>query len=205
MDKAEIWPVIHAERRALLGDLKNLGPDEWSAKSSCERWSVRDVAAHMAATARISPLSFFPKLAASGFSLSRLQDKDIAAARGRDPVADFEAVVDSVRHPPGPPDTWLGETIVHADDIRRPLGIPHDYPAGALARVADFYAGSNLVIGGKRRAAGLALRSTDASWSHGSGPEVSGPLLSLLLAMTGRQAVLADLAGEGVSALRSRG
>jgi hypothetical protein len=31
---------------------------------------------------------------------------------------------------------------------------------------------------------------------------VSGPLLSLIMAMTGRQAVLSDLSGDGVAALR---
>ena len=34
--------------------------------------------------------------------------------------------------------------------------------------------------------------------------EVSGPMLSLVQAMTGRRAALADLAGDGVETLRSR-
>ena len=38
----------------------------------------------------------------------------------------------------------------------------------------------------------------------GSGPEVTGPALSLLMAMTGRAAALDDLSGEGVPTLRSR-
>jgi hypothetical protein len=33
---------------------------------------------------------------------------------------------------------------------------------------------------------------------------LSGPLLSLVLAMTGRKAALDDLSGEGVAALRAR-
>jgi hypothetical protein len=33
---------------------------------------------------------------------------------------------------------------------------------------------------------------------------VSGPLLSLVMAMTGREAVLTDLSGDGVAALRAR-
>ena len=52
--------------------------------------------------------------------------------------------------------------------------------------MADFYKGSNLLIGSKNRIAGLTLRATDADWSHGTGPEVQGPILSLVLAMTGR-------------------
>jgi hypothetical protein len=94
--------------------------------------------------------------------------------------------------------------VIHAEDIRRPLGVGHAYPPAAVVRVADFLKGSNLLIGTKNRIAGLRLRATDAEWSTGDGPEVSGPVLSLLLAMTGRAAALADLSGDGPPALRSR-
>jgi hypothetical protein len=65
-----------------------------------------------------------------------------------------------------------GETLVHAEDIRRPLGIAHADPIDALSRVANFYRESNLLIGGKDRLAGLTLRATDTDWTTGSGPEV---------------------------------
>ena len=93
---------------------------------------------------------------------------------------------------------------MHAEDIRRPLGIEHHYPAEAVVRVADFYKGSNLLIGSKNRIDGLSLRATDADWSHGTGPEVSGPIMSLVMAMTGRKAADDDLSGDGVATLRSR-
>jgi hypothetical protein len=70
--------------------------------------------------------------------------------------------------------------------------------------VADFYKGSNLIIGTKRRIDGLALRATDTGWSYGAGPEVSGPMLPLLLAMAGRKGVLNELSGDGVDTLRQR-
>ena len=207
MEKTDTWPVIHAERKALAADLHGLTDDQWAAASLCDRWTVRDVTAHMTATAKITPPAFVAKLAASGFKLERLQDKDIAVERGSTPadtLARFEGIVTSVKHPPGPVESWLGEAIVHSEDIRRPLGIRHEYPADAVLRVADFYAGSNLIIGAKRRIDGLTLRATDATWSHGSGPEVSGPVLSLVIAMTGRKAALDDLGGDGVATLRSR-
>ena len=207
MEKAEIWPVIHAERKALATDLGALGEAQWATTSLCSKWTVRDVLAHMTATAKMTPPAFFAKLAGAGFSFGRLQEKNVAAEQGAtsaDTLRRFEAELTSVKHPPGPVDSWLGETIVHAEDIRRPLGIRHDYPAGAVVRVADFFKGSNLLIGAKKRIDGVALRATDADWSHGTGPEVSGPLLSLVLAMTGRKAALDDLGGEGVAVLRAR-
>jgi hypothetical protein len=93
---------------------------------------------------------------------------------------------------------------VHSEDIRRPLGIKHAYPADAAVQVANFYKGSNLIIGAKTRIAGLTLRATDTDWQHGQGPEVSGPMMSLIMAMTGRKAALVDLSGDGVPMLARR-
>jgi len=203
----DIWPVIHAERKALAADLKVLDEDQWSMPSLDQDWTVRDVVAHMTATAKISPASFFTKIIGSGFSFSRMQAQDIATQRGSSPadtLAAFESIQASVKHPPGPADTMLGETIIHAEDIRRPLGIKHDYPTDAVVQVADFFKGSNLIIGAKRRIAGLTLRATDADWYHGTGPEVSGPILSLVMGMTGRKAATDQLTGEGVATLRAR-
>jgi hypothetical protein len=66
------------------------------------------------------------------------------------------------------------------------------------------YKNSNLIIGTKRCIDGLSLRATDTDWSHGCGPEVSGPILDLLIAMTGRKPAASQLTGEGVAALQAR-
>ena len=73
-----------------------------------------------------------------------------------------------------------------------------------MVQVADFYKNSNLIIGTKRRIDGLSLRATDVDWSHGSGPEVAGPILDLLMAMTGRKPAASQLTGEGVATLQAR-
>ena len=203
----DIWPVIHDERKALAADLRGRTGDEWAAVSLCGPWTVRDVLAHMTSAASLTPPAFFTKLIGSGFNFEKVQESGVAANRGSsaaDTMARFEAVVTSTRHPPGPTDTWLGETIVHAEDIRRPLGIEHQYPTEAVVRVADFYKGSNLLIGSKKRIEGLTLSATDTEWSHGTGPELAGPILSLVMAMTGRKEPLDDLTGDGVATLRSR-
>jgi uncharacterized protein (TIGR03083 family) len=203
----DIWTVVFGERKALAADLKSLDEGQWTVTSLCTEWTVRDTVAHMTATAKITPAAFFPKMLMSGFSLPRLQVKDIAVERGPSPadtLARFEAVEKSVKHPPGPVDSWLGEAIVHAEDVRRPLGLQHEYPMDAVVRVANFYKNSNLIIGTKRRIDGLTLRATDTDWSHGTGPEVSGPMLALLMAMTGRKPAAGQLSGEGVATLQAR-
>jgi hypothetical protein len=73
-----------------------------------------------------------------------------------------------------------------------------------VVAVADFYQGSNLLIGSKRRIASVTWRTTDTTWTHGSGPIVSGPAIALVMAMTGRSAALEDLSGDVVSVLRQR-
>jgi hypothetical protein len=93
---------------------------------------------------------------------------------------------------------------VHSEDIRRPLGIAHDHPLASVTQVTDFYAGSNVLIGGKRRVEGVTLQATDTDWSRGSGPVASGPATALMLATTGRKTALSELSGPGVDTLRSR-
>jgi uncharacterized protein (TIGR03083 family) len=207
MDDSALWPTIHAERAALAADLAGLTDEQWATPSLCAGWSVRDVLGHLTATAKLTSGGFITGLLASGLKFNDMSAKNVAretAGTPADTLAAFRATLTATTHPPGPLPTWLGETIVHAEDIRRPLGMAHDYPPEALTRVADFYKGSNLLIHSKSRITGLTIKATDVNWSTGSGPEVKGPMLSLVLAMTGRKPALDDLSGEGMDTLRAR-
>jgi uncharacterized protein (TIGR03083 family) len=203
----DMWSVVATERAALADDLAAIDDEAWNTRSLCEKWTVRDAVAHMIATAEMTPPKFLGKMLASGFDFQKMTAKEIADKRGGSPTAElkhFRAVRDRRTSPPGPKTSWLGETIVHSEDVRRPLGLTRAYPMDAVVAVADFYKGSNVLIGAKKRIDGLMLKATDTDWSHGSGPVVEGPMLSLLLAMTGRRAALADLCGDGVETLRGR-
>ncbi len=202
------WPIIHAERAALAADLQSLSAEQWETRSLCPGWSVRQVFGHMTATAKMTPPKFVAKLAKAGFKFHEMSARDVAretAGTTAEQLAEFTGQVDATTHPPGQLDAMVGEVIVHGEDIRRPLGVSHSYSAAGIIRAANFYQSSNLLIGAKKRIAGLTLRATDADWSTGSGPEVSGPAISLLLVMTGRAAALDDLSGEGLPTLRARG
>jgi uncharacterized protein (TIGR03083 family) len=208
MAKADDWATIHAERKALVADLEPLTDAQWATPSLAGEWSVRDVLAHMLATAKMTPPKFFAALAGSGFSFSKFTAKGVANNRGQRPadtLDGYRSELSATTHPPGPLEAMIGEAVVHSTDIRRPLGISHTFPPDTLAGVADFYKGSNLLIGGKKRVAGLTLRASDTGWSSGSGPEVSGPMLSLVMAIAGRRAVLDDLSGDGLATLKARG
>ena len=202
-----VWPLIHAERKALADDLANLSAEQWKTPSLCGGWTVHDNLAHQVATATMTPPKFIGALIANGFDFQKLTAKDIAKNGAGGPAATlerFKAVETSKKSPPGPTPSWLGEALVHAEDIRRPLGIKRDYPAGSVTKVLDFYKGSNLLIGTKKRIAGLQLKATDAEWSTGSGSLVEGRAIDLLLAATGRKTALDELTGPGVEILRGR-
>jgi uncharacterized protein (TIGR03083 family) len=203
---ASPWPMIHAERVALADDLASIDDDKWRTPSLCSGWSVRDVLGHMTATARMRPPRFFLAFARSGFNFHAMTAKDVQRETAGTPaegLAAFRGLAGATTHP-GPADAMLGDTLVHSEDIRRPLFIIREYPEASVTKAADFYRGSNLIVGAKKRIAGLRLRATDADWSTGDGPDVTGPAISLLLAMTGRSAALKDLSGEGLNTLAAR-
>jgi len=201
------WPKIQAEREACADLFESLTPEQWSSDTWCKGWTVRDVAGHLIASTEQSPAVFFSRLAKAGFSFNKMVATDAKRYGSGDPsnlAALMRAGALRRSHPPGPLTAMLGEAVVHGEDIRRPLGVSREIPEETLVTVANFYKGSNLLIGAKRRISGLRLEATDASWTNGDGPEVSGPLVSLVLAMTGRRGAYADLSGGGVATLAAR-
>jgi uncharacterized protein (TIGR03083 family) len=204
----ETWNAIRDERAALADALDKLPDDGWERPSLCAAWTVREVVAHLVATAQMTPPVFFGRMAASGFRFQAMSDANIrrvlAGRSNAELVAMYRSLAGARTAPPGPTTSWLGETIVHGEDIFRALGGYRDHPTDHLIAVADFYAGSNLLIGAKNRISGARLRATDADWSHGAGREVAGPLIALVMAMTGRRPAADDLTGEGATLLRNR-
>ncbi len=201
------WDLIHAERHQLIDDLQPLTTEQWRTESLCPAWNVHQTLAHLVALTKQTPPKFFGKFAMSGFRFDVMVAKDVAREGAGTPaqtLAELAAHVDDTSAPPGPVDSWIGEVVVHGADIRRPLGIAYSPPVATTRQVADFYKESNLLIGAKNRIGGVRLVATDVDWSHGTGPEVRGPILSLVQAMTGRAIALGDLSGEGVPRLGAK-
>ena len=100
----------------------------------------------------------------------------------------------------------LTDILVHTQDIARPLGIlvpvasEHVDPALTFCVTRK----SNQQFAPARRYAGVRLIASDLKWKYGNGPEVSGPAIDLLLALTGRSSALSNLEGEGVAMLSTR-
>jgi uncharacterized protein (TIGR03083 family) len=207
MKSDETWRYIHAERAEMVETLTTFSPEQWATPSLCTGWSVQDATGHILAAAEQTPLNFYKELISAGFKFDVFTDR--AAKRlgqiGPDElVRRLQSRTTTTNHPPAPVMAMLGEIVVHGEDVRRPLGLQHRAPEAALIAVADSYKKSNLLLGAKRRIAGLKLRATDSDWVYGDGPEVSGPMISLIMVMTGRSGADNDLVGEGLAVLASR-
>ena len=201
------WDLIHAERRQLIEDLEPLTAEQWQTRSLCPEWNLQQMLAHLVALTKQTPPKFVRQVRGVGLSVQQDGGQGRRSGECWNPaqtLAEFVAHQDDTSAPPGPVDSWIGEIVVHGADIRRPLGIAYSPPVATTRQVADFYKNSNLLIGAKGRIVGVRMVATDTDWTHGSGPEVQGPILSLVQAMTGRAVALADLTGDGVQTLTAR-
>jgi uncharacterized protein (TIGR03083 family) len=206
MDKTKTWDLIHRERAAVADQLAGLSPSDWSKPSMCGAWTVQQTAGHILAGAERTPAGFVGALASHGFRFNTMMDRE-ARAETMSPTEIIErlrATTTTTNRPPATVMTMLGEVVVHGDDIRRPLGLAGDTPPESIAACLEMYSRANFPVGTKKRIAGLHLVASDLDWSRGSGPEVRGPGMPLLMAITGRAPAVTDLAGDGVSTLSDR-
>lgn len=198
---------MHEERAALAADLARLTDEQWATPSLCTGLSVREVLAHMTAGATLGPVRWLAGVIRCRFDFDRQVAMRLAEQLGNSPAATldrFHRVVTSTTMPPLPVVAMLGETIVHGEDIRRPLGLRRDHPIPGVTRLAEYYAGSDQVVLAKSRISGLRLVATDGEFATGDGPLVTGPTVAMIMAMTGRAAFCDDLDGDGVPTLRGR-
>jgi uncharacterized protein (TIGR03083 family) len=201
----DAWPLVHAERRALIDDLAGLDDGQWTRPSLCDGWTVHDVAAHMVDVASTTRLGFAIDMARAGFDFDRQNARGIARARGatpQDTLDRLRGVAMRTSTPPAPLDTRIVEEVVHGEDIRRALGLRRTYPGEVVARSLLQQARMPKSFGGaKELLTRVRLSATDADLSIGEGPQVSGQALALLLAITGRRVALTELDGPGIATL----
>jgi len=200
-----VWDAAHVERAALVGDLAGLADEKWAVPSLCDGWSVEDVVAHMTAAASIAPARWVASVIGARFDFDLHNQTRLIEHRGSTPaetLANFRSIINSTKSAPGPAEAWLGEVVVHSEDIRRPLGISRSVPIETLTTVADFYARRNFAVPSHTRAAGLRIEATDGPFAAGAGPLAQGRTLALVMVMAGRTSFCDELTGPGVGALR---
>ena len=197
----EIWAVVHQERDALIQDLTALKTQQWTTPSLCPGWDIHAVLAHLVNDAKTTRIGFVSKLIAAGFNFDRINASGIARERSTDPnqtMAYFQGVRSRTTSAPAPLAARLVEVFVHGEDIRRPLGIDHEYPVTEVATTLRYQAKTSVKLGGgKERLEGLRLIATDTVFDEGVGKEVHGAAIALLLAASGRPVHTGELTGPG--------
>ncbi|MGP0223761.1 MULTISPECIES: maleylpyruvate isomerase family mycothiol-dependent enzyme [unclassified Paenarthrobacter] len=206
--RSSIWPTVHQERRALIDDLQSLPDHLWRTPSLCPGWDVHDVVAHLVDTAKTTRWGFIRRMITARFDFDRDNAEGVARERTHDPqgtLRAFGAAASRTSGPPAAPQTRLVEAFVHGEDIRRPLGLSRSYPPAPVATALGYQARTTTAMGGgKEFATGWTLVATDTDFRHGHGPEVQGPAISLLLAVSGRPVADNELSGPGAAVFLQR-
>ncbi|MGW2665242.1 maleylpyruvate isomerase family mycothiol-dependent enzyme [Nocardia tengchongensis] len=203
----ELWGLVHAERAALADDLAGLSAAQWAQRSLCGDWSVEEVVAHLTAGASTGRFRWLISVLSNRFDFGKHNDRQLAAHRGSNPAETlerFRAVIGSTVAPSGHTAAWLGEVIVHGQDIRQPLGLPRKPSIEAVTEVARFFASRDFTVPSRKSIEGLRLEATDGPFASGDGPVVTGPTIALTMAMAGRTTYCDELTGAGLPILRGR-
>jgi len=204
----EYWRAVRAVRLGVADLLETLSAQEWDAASLCRGWRVRDVAGHLSIVPTITTWELLSAGPLAGFNMHRMNTR-LAVRHGSRPP---EEILAHLRAHAGDRRTArlldtrnsLFDVIVHSQDIAIPLGrqftVPAEYTRLGLQRVWEM----GWPFQAARRLAGLTLQATDTDWVVGSGPQVNGPALSLLLLLTGRTSTaVRTLSGPGLSTVRA--
>jgi uncharacterized protein (TIGR03083 family) len=197
---AGLWGLTHAARRSMAEDLSVLSQEQWRQPTLCADWDVEHVVAHLTATATTGRWRWIWSIVSAGFRPAVHNERRLREHLGATPAETlrrFEAIVDARTAPTGDTAAYLGEVLVHGQDIRYPLGITTQPDVGALTAVAEFYARRNFTVASKSIASGLRMMATDGPFTTGAGPQVTGPTLALMMTMAGRRAYLDQLEGPG--------
>jgi uncharacterized protein (TIGR03083 family) len=203
----ELWTLAHSERAALAEELAGLGAEQWRHDTLCGEWDVEQVVAHLTAAASLNQWQWLRSMLGARFRPDVHNQRRLAEHCGSTPAETlerFRAVITSTTAPSQHTPAYLGEVVVHAQDIRQPLGLARTPSIEALTPVANFFAQRNFTVASHTHAADLRLRADDGPFAAGTGPLVTGPTLALVMSMAGRVPYLAELDGPGVPTLRSR-
>ncbi len=188
-------------------DLSGLREDQWGHGTLCGEWDVEQVVAHLTAAASLNQWQWLRSMLGARFRPDVHNQRRLAEYRGSTPAETlerFRAILTSTVAPSGHTPAYLGEVVVHAQDIRQPLGLARTPSIDALTPVADFFARRNFTVASRTHVAGLQLGADDGPFAAGDGPLVSGTTLALVMSMAGRISYVDELDGLGVATLRSR-
>jgi uncharacterized protein (TIGR03083 family) len=202
----DVEALYRHERDQFVAELANLSQTQWETPSLCQGWSVRDLCCHLLMPYELGTARFLGSIVKARLSFDRLADQWVTRDRrsGPDLAAALSVTTAASFAVPGAgPLAALAHLSIHSEDVRCPLGLPGAVAAPSAGLVLDDVTSGKHSVGADRLS-GLRFVATDADWSLGAGPEVSGTASTLLSALHGRRESAAVLTGAGADAFRAR-
>ena len=203
-DKARSVAARVADYRCTVADaFETLTHEQWESPSWCSGWRVRDVLGHLVHNAEASRVSMVREVIRHPIRPDRGLDL-IARQLGDEPVPALAQRLREARdggvHVIGfPAAVGLGDVLVHGNDALRALGLEFGVDPDDAVAVLNAYRRVGGLIFHARPYGNVRLVATDASWSFGKGPEVTGRAIDLVMLMANRQQIVGTLSGPGVS------
>jgi uncharacterized protein (TIGR03083 family) len=208
IDRERVFTAVANERRRIATLIDRLDDAQLAAPSLCAGWDIKTVTAHLVSVFADSFWVFVGTALRRGSMACAIDE--LARCRAKLPAADIAATLrggaDHPLSPPlfGPLDP-LADILVHSGDIRIPLNLPFEPDPELAALALNFLTGPwpfGFVPLGRLRAISLYATDLDRAW--GGGTEVRGPAAALMMAVSGRTALLHLLDGPGLPLLRRR-
>jgi uncharacterized protein (TIGR03083 family) len=208
LDRERVFTAVADERRQIATLIEGLDAAQLATPSMCSGWDVKTVAAHLACSVT-DGLSGAMSMALRRGSLARAID-ELACRRAQLPAADIVTILRQranyrLSPPVFGPVAPFADILIHGGDIRIPLSLPFVPDLEQVGLALDFLTGPwpfGFVPLGQLR--GISLRGSDIDRSWGKGAEIRGPVSALMMAVSGRTALLHKLDGPGLPILRQR-
>lgn len=197
------WATAAQSRREFADLIEGLTEDQLQSPSLCQGWTVHDVAGHVVSFVEMSLPTMMFSMAKGGFNPDKAW-KANAAKYGAQPIGDIVAKLREHAAKPSaiksfPPGLTTTDMAVHAQDVRRALGMEEKPGDAVLLEALSFCTThkKRKMMVPPDHIAGLRLEATDLDWSWGDGKVVRGTAEAVLLGIN-RRDTRSELTGEGV-------
>jgi len=202
------WKRAGTARNEFADMIEGLTPEQLEQQSLCDAWTARGVLCHVTSFVETGAFGMIGGMLKSRFDFDKMSqamaDKQLAR-----PVDEVIATLrskatKSAPMPMFPEEMTTADLVIHAQDVRRPLGLAGGPTDEAVRATLDFITSHKMgktLIADRPPLEGVALSATDMDWSFGEGAEITGPAESLMMALA-RRPVLDELSGLGVDRWR---
>lgn len=197
------WERAGRLRRDLADIVEGLTPAQLQSRSLCEQWTVQGVACHVASFVTTSFPKFMWTVAKNRGNFDTAS-QDMANAELARPIADVLADLRAMSTkssalPVFPEELTMTDTMIHSQDIRRPLRLDGGFDDQSMRTALDFLTGHRMAttLVDRKPLEGVKLSPTDLDWSWGDGAEITGTAEAIMMAMANRAVAMADISGPG--------